>query len=651
VAVTAVSELPLPASVLEHLTTSGITELYPPQEQAVAAGLLDGTNIVAAIPTASGKTLIAAMAMLSAPAPAVYIVPLRALAAEKSETFGAYPGVTVGMATGEQPAVEQDLGSCDIIVATAEKVDSALRNGEDWVQELGCVVVDEAHLLGDPQRGPSLEMTLTALRHGTPHLQVVALSATVANAETVAAWLDAELIESDWRPVHLRTGVIDVETGTIGYDDGSRRRLSSPGALEDDDDAVVMHLVAESVAEQTQSLVFVRSREAAETLALRLGGLELGERPTLADAIADAGRSRLSRRLARAVAADVGFHHAGLRRDHRRLIETAFRERRLRVLCATPTLAAGINVPARQVIIRDLQRFDGRSMRWLPVLEVHQMAGRAGRPHLDPEGEAVLVGLDHPRDAIRSRYLGAAPEPVRSHLATPTTIETYVLAVVAAELATTPTSVVDIFSASLHGMMTDRPSVATVVQAAIDELCGAGLLERGPPTIATPLGTTVARQYLRPRSAMQIITGARHIAALAVADQTILGALDVLAQTPDLARGWVGNRDRAMLSTFAERHAAELVTTPADAADYETWLAGIKQAYCLSAWIAGADQETLLERFRMSPGDLESLIERGVWLIGAAQQVLAQTDVSPGPFEEVAVRIRELATVPEVPPD
>jgi replicative superfamily II helicase len=150
---------------------------------------------------------------------------------------------------------------------------------------------------------------------------------------------------------------------------------------------------------------------------------------------------------------------------------------------------------------------------------------------------------------------------------------------------------------------------------------------------------------------MQIITGARHIAALAVADQTILGALDVLAQTPDLARGWVGNRDRAMLSTFAERHAAELVTTPTDAADYEAWLAGIKQAYCLSAWIAGADQETLLERFHMTPGDLESLIERGVWLIGAAQQVLGQTGVAPGPFEEVAGRIRELATVPEVPPD
>ena len=126
---TALSELSLPPRVLAHLRSAGITELYPPQERAVEAGLLRGANIVAAIPTASGKTLIAALAMLSAPAPAVYIVPLRALAAEKSETFAAYPGVTVGMATGEQPAVHQDLQACDIIVATAEKVDSAIRNG------------------------------------------------------------------------------------------------------------------------------------------------------------------------------------------------------------------------------------------------------------------------------------------------------------------------------------------------------------------------------------------------------------------------------------------------------------------------------------------------------------------------------------------
>ncbi|MDR9411894.1 MAG: DEAD/DEAH box helicase [Haloquadratum sp.] len=648
---TALAELPLPPRVLAHLRSAGITELYPPQERAVEAGLLRGANIVAAIPTASGKTLIAAMAMLSAPAPAVYIVPLRALAAEKSETFAAYPGVTVGMATGEQPAVEQDLQSCDIIVATAEKVDSAIRNAEAWVSQLGCVVVDEAHLLGDPQRGASLEMTITALRHGAPRLQVVALSATVANAETVAAWLDATLIASSWRPVHLRTGVVDVEAGTIGYDDGSRRQLSSPEALAGDDDAVVTQLVRRTVADGTQSLVFVRSREAAETLALRLAGLQLGERPELAEAITAEGRSRLGERLARAVAHDVGFHHAGLRRDHRRLIETAFRDRRLRVLCATPTLAAGINVPARQVIVRDLQRFDGREMQWLPVLEVHQMAGRAGRPHLDPEGEAVLVGLDQPREAVRSRYLGASPEPVRSHVATPITIETYVLAVVAAGLATTPQAVVDVFAASLYGMTTERAAVRAAVAAAVERLSDAGLLARGPPLVATPLGTTVARQYLRPRSAEQIITGARRISARAAADRSILGALDVLAQTPDLSRGWVGNRDRAMLTSFAERHAAELVTDPAEATDYEGWLAGVKQAYCLSAWVAGADQETLLERFQLSPGDLESLIERGVWLIGAAEQVLLQTDVELGPFGEVAGVVRERAAVPEVPPD
>ncbi|ERH03445.1 MAG: superfamily II helicase, partial [Halorubrum sp. J07HR59] len=187
----------LPEGVPDRLSEEGITELYPPQAAAVDAGLLDGENVVAAVPTASGKTLIAELAMLSAVEQggmALYIVPLRALASEKRDEFERWEefGVDIGVTTGNYDSDGEWLASRDIIVATSEKVDSLIRNNAAWIDNLSCVVSDEVHLVDDPNRGPTLEVTLAKLRRVNPGLQTIALSATVGNANEVAGWLDAE---------------------------------------------------------------------------------------------------------------------------------------------------------------------------------------------------------------------------------------------------------------------------------------------------------------------------------------------------------------------------------------------------------------------------------------------------------------------------
>jgi len=129
------------------------------------------------------------------------------------------PGVDAAISTGDFDASGEALAGNDVVVATSEKVDSAIRNGASWVDDLACVAVDEVHLLGAERRGPTLEVTLATLRRRNPELQVVALSATVDNPEAIAEWLNATLVKSEWRPVDLRTGV--AVDGDVTFDDGT----------------------------------------------------------------------------------------------------------------------------------------------------------------------------------------------------------------------------------------------------------------------------------------------------------------------------------------------------------------------------------------------------------------------------------------------
>jgi len=218
---------PFPETLFEIYRARGIDELYPPQEQAVRAGLLEGRNILAAVPTASGKTLIAELAMVRSVlegGKALYIVPLRALATEKYNEFShlAPLGLKVGISTGDFDVRDESLGECDIVVATCEKVDSLIRNGTSWIGGITCLVVDEIHHIDSSTRGPTLEMTVAKLR-ALLDMQIVALSATVENTDEIAAWLDAACVVSDWRPVPLKEGVFF--DWTVEFSDGTLKEL------------------------------------------------------------------------------------------------------------------------------------------------------------------------------------------------------------------------------------------------------------------------------------------------------------------------------------------------------------------------------------------------------------------------------------------
>ncbi|MFQ3475570.1 ATP-dependent DNA helicase [Halonotius sp. F2-221B] len=516
------AEIPnLPPGVADHLAGEGIEELYPPQAEAVEAGLTEGESLVASVPTASGKTLIAELAMLSAiqrGGTALYIVPLRALASEKKTEFERWEdkGFSVGVSTGNYEASGEWLASRDIIVATSEKVDSLIRNNAPWIDDLSCVVADEVHLVDDTNRGPTLEVTLAKLRRINPDLQTVALSATVGNANEIADWLDAELVQSDWRPIDLRMGVH--YGNAINFDDGSQREVPVASSQRQTE-----ALVDDTLEEGGSTLVFVNSRRNAESAADRQAGVveshligeERADLRELASEIRQVSDTDTSDDLADCVEGGAAFHHAGLAAEHRSLVEDAFRDRLLKVICATPTLAAGVNTPSRRVIVRDWRRYDGEfgGMQPLDTLEIHQMCGRAGRPGLDPYGEAVLLAKDsETMDELFERYVWADPDPVQSKLAAEPALRTHLLATISSGFANSREALLEFLDATLYATQTgDEGRLATVTDTVLAYLERNEFIEREDATIrATNIGHTVSRLYLDPMSAAEIIDGLRY---------------------------------------------------------------------------------------------------------------------------------------------
>jgi helicase len=346
-----ISELPVDRQVIELLQKEGLDQLYPPQQHAIEAGVLDGKNLVLASPTASGKTLVAELCILKHVlehrGKAIYLAPLRALASEKFREFQRYSTikkpngehVRAGISTGDYDSADPWLGRFDIILCTNEKADSLLRHKAPWMSELTLVVADEVHLLTEQERGPTLEVVLTRLTQINPNIQVLALSATVRNADEVGSWLKAGHVTTDWRPVPLREGIY--HDNQVQFRDGASRAILSGTKTPSLDIALdVMSTGGQAlIFTETRRSAVEMGRKASVAVKSRLSKPEERALGTIAERILSTGeKTRLSEALAMQVAAGAGFHHAGLAGIHRGIIEDAFREGRIKVLAATPTL-------------------------------------------------------------------------------------------------------------------------------------------------------------------------------------------------------------------------------------------------------------------------------------------------------------------------
>ncbi|MCX8177902.1 MAG: DEAD/DEAH box helicase [Candidatus Bathyarchaeota archaeon] len=631
-------ELPVPESVKQALIKLGISELYPPQEEAVKLGVLDWRNLVLASPTASGKTLIAELCamkhVLEKNGKVLYLAPLRALATEKYEELRKYSSIikpdgkhiAVGISTGDYDSSDPWLERYDIIVATNEKVDSLLRHRAKWMDDVSLVIADEVHLLNDSERGPTLEVVLARLMQTNPDIQILALSATISNVEEMAEWLKADYVTTEWRPITLKEGVLLHDE--IQFKDGESKKIEKEGKNP------AISLALNTIKSGGQTLIFASTRQSAVNIAKKTAPavekiLSRSMKRALervAGNIMEAGeRTRISELLAELVKRGVAFHHAGLAGGHRKIIEDAFKEGRIKVLTATPTLAFGVNLPARTVIIHDYRRYEpGYGYYPISVLEYKQMCGRAGRPKYDKIGEAILIARTADEaDYLMENYVLAKPERIWSKLAVERVLRTHVLSTIATDYAHSEYGVYEFFSKTFYAYQYDVGAMKHIIARILKYLYEWEMIEiKGENIYATHFGKRVSELYIDPVSAV-IIRNAIRLKPKAL---TELSLLHMVTHTPDmrpLLRPYSSELDD--IAIFMEDHRDEfIVEVPSEVDDrmeYEEFLGEVKTAMVLKAWIEETSEDDIIEKFKVQPGDLYRVIESAKWLLYATHEL------------------------------
>lgn len=629
----------------------GYPSLYPPQQMAIERGILDGKNILVTTPTASGKTLIAMMAIVKAierGLKAVYLTPLRALASEKYDDLkilerldlGSGRKIKVAVATGDYDSSGKELASADVVVLTNEKMDTLFRHNAEWLGDVGLFVSDEVHLLGDRERGPTLEMMLTKIRRHYTQAQIVALSATVANSDEIAGWLACELVESNWRPTKLVEGVY--EYGTVKMSDGTKFQVDSSDASSAVDIAI------DSLDGGGQALIFAETRKRAASLAAkaaegvyrRLDKATKEQAARASSEILDRGDdSELTKTLAQLVTKGVAFHHAGLGSSSREVVEDSFKKGVIKLLTATPTLAAGVNLPARRVVIASILRYDsdyGGSMP-ISILEYKQLCGRAGRPKYDTAGEAIIVSESGVNaEELYDHYVLGSPEPIRSQLSSDRAVRFHLLATIATVPGMKKPGIHELFASTLFAQQYKEATVSFKVDSALEYLEQEELVKlKNDRYIATEFGRRTSLLYIDPATAVAFRDALERTERIDGGKHT-LGFLHLISSSPDFyPKLPLRKKDYEELSLLIQGRRSELLY---QISEYDC----SRSFWALCEWIEETGDKVLSDSMGVEPGDMFRIKELSEWLAYSLYEVaklLRREDLLPELYN-LRIRIR-----------
>ncbi len=613
-----IDTLDLPKTAIEFLKSQGFEKLYPPQADSVKSGLLDGKSILVSAPTASGKTLIAMLAMISYLSKnngkVIYLSPLRALAAEKFSEFKKLEKVTIGtkvkvsISTGDFENIEKNLEKSNVLILTNEKMDSIIRHGAEWVDEIGLVISDEVHLIGDENRGPTLEMILTQLKLLETKPQIVGLSATITNSDEIADWLDCKLVKNDWRPVPLSEGVCDA--GEVTMSDGKifeveRSLRGTP-----------IDLGVQSVQQGGQSLVFAETRTRSKSLATKaadaifqmLEKKEITElEKTSKKILSESEHTEIVKTLALLVKKGVAFHHAGLNQKCREIIETEFRKGTIKLLSSTPTLAAGVNLPARRVVISSVNRYNAKVGKNMPIsiLEYKQLCGRAGRPQYDDYGESIIVGNGNTED-LMDYYINGEPEPIVSKITDDKSLRTHILSVIVTHPGIKKEEILEFFLQTLGGLQSRKPTLKFAIDLSLRFLSSKYLIiKKGERYAATEFGKKTSMLYIDPLTATYFRDSIENVSQ---ERKHTFGFLHLITNCEEFFPKFsLRQKDYESASLMIENNSSELLEP---ISEYDC----SRSLLALQSWITESSELSLSDSLGIESGDMHRMTENANWL-------------------------------------
>lgn len=407
-------------------------------------------------------------------------------------------------------------------------------------------------------------------------------------------------------------------------------------------------LALETIEMNKQAIIFVPSRASAEKTAEDISLLTKFSFPELEKAVLHAisAPTKQCRRLSHCIKKGVAFHHSGLIGEQKELIEEEFRKGNVKIICCTPTLAAGISTPAFRVIIKSLKRFSEQwGNDWIPVLEYLQMAGRAGRPEFESYGEAISIAKDErEKEEIEERYLNGEPEEIYSKMAVEPVLRTYLLSLISSGIISDAASLKDFFSHTFWAhQFKDWPKLEGILEKMLQLLEAWQLVQVGGDTkkdlssvnfvIAshmaqmgvrklhpTKLGKRVSELYLDPLTAKHLLDGMNNFTG----EKKVFALLQLIAHTLEMRpqlrvkakeEEWIQEKLVQNYNNLLEEEPSNFD------AEYGEFMDSLKTALFLEEWINEADEDYLLEKYDIRPGEIRVKLEIADWLLYACEEL------------------------------
>ncbi|MBU0757946.1 MAG: hypothetical protein KKF44_07785 [Nanoarchaeota archaeon] len=411
-------------------------------------------------------------------------------------------------------------------------------------------------------------------------------------------------------------------------------------------DIPAINIALDTINQNKQALVFCNTKMTAESTAEKISRLikvSDTELNLLSEKILKvlSSPTKQCKRLALMIRKGIAFHHSGLPSGQRKMVEDGFRKGTIKIICSTPTLAFGLNLPAFRAIMKDLKRYGGRwGMQWIPTLEYHQCIGRAGRPDFnDKFGEAISVATTgSEKSELLKRFVNGAPEPIYSKLAVEPVLRTYVLSLVATGFVNTKKELFEFFYRSFYAhQYKDLKEIEYIISKIIDNLeewefikttginkssdfISADEIEE-VKIEASRLGQRISQLYIDPLTANFLINGMRRATGRICNEFSFL---HLAANTLELRPYFrVRTKEIEEVQDVLNEYSVNIIVLEPSVyePEYDDFLNSTKTALVLNEWLEEKDEEYLLEKYNVRPGEFNYKKDSCDWILFSSEEI------------------------------